>query len=410
MRKTLLMGVALIASSAAMGQMSNQNMVSRAGDNSELVLDSIVTKKRDGNPEKSLVYGYDSQKRMAYEMSITYSQWSNPAYKPAYGDSISYEYNQEGTMIKASTYRYNSTSAIFELNSYIEYEYNDKGLLAKESLFRYNQNVETYIDNSLTEYEYAEDGSLVKRTASARPSGAPWETDIKPMKVSAKIEYSDFAKVGLPKKTENYTYTSGIDGAEGTWELSNYYVSTYDDNFFLIMKEVFKLSSQTKEWEVSTRNTYICNERGQVTYEEYSAKNSSTALMEVSSKKTYTYDTNGNLLTITGETYQASKSEWVADSSHSYYYSPYSPTSVRNIGAQNVEVYYNVTGKEVCVQAEESIGGICIYSASGLEVMRVPAMNTSRHAVDVSGLEKGLYIVTLITDGEIYNKKIYIYE
>ena len=312
-------------------------------------------------------------------------------------------------MVKASTYRYNSTGNIFELNSYVDYEYNDKGLRAKEAIYRYNQNVEAYVDNAISEYEYTDDGSLAKKIESARPSGAPWETDIKPMRMSTKVEYSDFIGINLPQKSESYNYSVGLEGGEGTWNLTNYSISTYDDNLFLVKKEYFNGNAQG-EWTVSTRYTYVCNERGQVTYEEYGAKNNSTGIVSVSSKKTYTYDDNGNLSGMTGVTYQSYKDEWVVDSPYAYYYSPYSPTSIRNTGVQNVDVYYNVSGKEICFRAEDNIGGICIYSVTGLEVMRVPAVNNSRYALNVSGLEKGLYVVSMISDGEVYNKKIYIYE
>ena len=43
MRKTLLMGVALVASSAVMGQISDWNEMARTSNNRELVLDSVVT-------------------------------------------------------------------------------------------------------------------------------------------------------------------------------------------------------------------------------------------------------------------------------------------------------------------------------------------------------------------------------
>ena len=90
MRKTvLLLGMALIASSAMMGQVVNRNMAAAiTSENAELVLDSVVTKTREGKPSAKVVYGYDSEKRKAYEVSISYSEWSTPAYAPAYGDSL----------------------------------------------------------------------------------------------------------------------------------------------------------------------------------------------------------------------------------------------------------------------------------------------------------------------------------
>ena len=52
MRKTvLLLGMALIASSAMMGQVVNRNMAAAiTSENAELVLDSVVTKTREGKP------------------------------------------------------------------------------------------------------------------------------------------------------------------------------------------------------------------------------------------------------------------------------------------------------------------------------------------------------------------------
>ena len=76
MRKTvLLLGMALIASSAMMGQVVNRNMAAAiTSENAELVLDSVVTKTREGKPSAKVVYGYDSEKRKAYEVSISYSE------------------------------------------------------------------------------------------------------------------------------------------------------------------------------------------------------------------------------------------------------------------------------------------------------------------------------------------------
>ena len=67
MRKTvLLLGMALIASSAMMGQVVNRNMAAAiTSENAELVLDSVVTKTREGKPSAKVVYGYDSEKRKA---------------------------------------------------------------------------------------------------------------------------------------------------------------------------------------------------------------------------------------------------------------------------------------------------------------------------------------------------------
>lgn len=413
MRKTLLMGVALVASSAVMGQISDWNEMARTSNNRELVLDSVVTKTRDDNPEKKVVYGYDAQKRKAYEVSISYSQWTTPAYKPTYGDSISYEYSQKGFLVKASTYRNESSNDVvdYQLNLYIDYEYNDKDQWVKETTYRYNQNVEAYIDNTINEYEYAADGSLVRKIESARPSGAPWETGIKPMQVNAKTEYSNFLAVDVPRKAESYLFSAGTDGGEGVWRLNYYVIMTYDDKNQQTMKEQYGADSQASEgWSVSIRYTYTLNDKGQVTYEEYSNKNFATGIVEVSSKKTYTYDANGNLTKRTSETFQAYKDAWVPDSSHSYYYAPPVSTSIQNAGTQNVGVYYNASSKEICIQAEGNIGSICVYSVSGLETIRVSAVNNSQYTLNVSNLDKGLYIVNLIADGEVYNKKVYIYE
>lgn len=105
MRKTvLLLGMALIASSAMMGQVVNRNMAAAiTSENAELVLDSVVTKTREGKPSAKVVYGYDSEKRKAYEVSISYSEWSTPAYAPAYGDSIEYTYDQVFTRMEGRT-------------------------------------------------------------------------------------------------------------------------------------------------------------------------------------------------------------------------------------------------------------------------------------------------------------------
>lgn len=412
MRKTLLMGVALIASGAVMGQISNLDIAMRTSNNDKFVLDSIVTKTRNDKPERKVLYGYDSEKRKTYEMSITYSEWTTPAFKPTYGDSISYEYNQKGLLIKECVYRNESYGDVvdYRLNSYVVYEYNDKDQKVKVTTYRYNQNIEDYVDNSINEYEYGPDGSLVRMTESIRPSGAPWETGIKPMQVNEKNEYSDFLAVDVPKKIENYRFTAGAGGEEGTWNLSYYTIMTYNDKNQMMKRENYNMYSQAEGWTVSTSYVYTLNERGQVTYEEYSNKNYSTGLLEISSKKTYTYDTNGNLAKIASVTYQSYKDEWVPDSSHSYYYTPLVSTSIGNIGAQNMEVYYNALLKEIYVQAEGNIGNISVYSVAGLEVMRVSAVNNSQYTLDVSGLEKGLYVVSLIADGKVYNKKIYIYE
>ena len=40
------------------------------------------------------------------------------------------------------------------------------------------------------------------------------------MEKSSKTEYMEFAGIDLPKKAENYFYTAGTDGEEGTWRLS----------------------------------------------------------------------------------------------------------------------------------------------------------------------------------------------
>lgn len=412
MKKTLLMGVALMASSAVMGQISNLDIVARTSDNSELVLDSIVTKTRDDNPERKVIYGYDSEKRKAYEVSITYSQWTAPAYKPIYGDSISYEYNQKGLLVKESVYRNESYDDVvdFQLNSYVDYEYNDKEQQIKVTTYIYNQNVEAYVDNFIYEYEYAVDGSLIRRIESIRRSGAPWETGIKPMEVDSKVEYSDFLAVNIPRKTETYRFNAGDEGEEGTWSLSNYTIKTYNDKNQETKREHYSMDSQVGDWTVSTYYTYTLNERGQVTYEEYANKTYSTGIVEVSSKKTYTYDENGNLTKIASVTYQANKDAWVSDSSYNYYYSPFVSTSIWNVGTQDVEVYYDASLKEIHVQTEDDITGICVHSVSGLEAMRVPAVNNNQYILNASGWEKGVYVVTLITNGEVYNKKIYIYE
>lgn len=49
----------------------------------------------------------------------------------------------------------------------------------------------------------------------------------------------EFAGIDLPKKAENYFYTAGTDGEEGTWRLSNYSVLTYNDKNLLAKREFY---------------------------------------------------------------------------------------------------------------------------------------------------------------------------
>ena len=335
MRKTvLLLGMALIASSAMMGQVVNRNMAAAiTSENAELVLDSVVTKTREGKPSAKVVYGYDSEKRKAYEVSISYSEWSTPAYAPAYGDSIEYTYDQVGLLLKESTYRNNSYGGTpeYQLNSYIDYEYNAKGQLIKSTTYRYNDNIEAFVDNSINDYEYLEDGSLKTKIESARPAGAPWETGIKPMEKSSKTEYMEFAGIDLPKKAENYFYTAGTDGEEGTWRLSNYSVLTYNDKNLLAKREFYNQDYQSGDWKLYSWESYIYNDNGQVTYKESAGQDYSTGTIEVNAKVTYTYDANNNLEKITGETYQSYKNDWVPNNPITYFYSPFVPTSIHNL-------------------------------------------------------------------------------
>ena len=415
MRKTvLLLGMALIASSAMMGQVVNRNMAAAiTSENAELVLDSVVTKTREGKPSAKVVYGYDSEKRKAYEVSISYSEWSTPAYAPAYGDSIEYTYDQAGLLLKESTYRNNSYGGTpeYQLNSYIDYDYNAKGQLIKSTTYRYNDNIEAFVDNSINDYEYLEDGSLKTKIESARPAGAPWETGIKPMEKSSKTEYMEFAGIDLPKKAENYFYTAGTDGEEGTWRLSNYSVLTYNDKNLLAKREFYNQDYQSGDWKLYSWESYIYNDNGQVTYKESAGQDYSTGTIEVNAKVTYTYDANNNLEKITGETYQSYKNDWVPNNPITYFYSPFVPTSIHNTEtSQKTDVYYNISAKEICVQTEGLISAVFIHSIAGLELIRVSGLNSNQYALNTSNWEAGLYIVTLIVDGKIYNEKIYIYE
>lgn len=411
MRKTVLMGIALIASNVIVAQIPSLNAV--ANDSQDLVLDSIVTKTNDGNPNTKLMYGYDSEKRKEYEVSISYSEWSTPPYAPSYGDSTRYEYNEKGLLTKVSVYRNESYEGApdYQLNSYIDSEYNDKDQLLKETTYRYNQNIEAYVDNAIFDYEYAEDGSLKIRIESIRPSGAPWETGIKPMQKSTKIEYSDFTGIDLPKKMETFYYAAGAEGEEGTWTTSNYSLLTYDGEGMLTKKEFYNQDYQTKEWTVYSWNSYVYN-NGKVTYEEAASKSYSTNLVEVDTKITYTYDANGNLEKITGERYQSYKDEWVADNPKTYYYSPLTSTSIQKVESlhSDVKIYYNVSTNEICIEAGDVIDAVCIYSVTGLEMLRTSAVSGGVYQQNVSGWQNGLYIVTLISNDKVYNEKVYVYE
>lgn len=411
MRKTVLMGIAIIASSVAVAQIPNFNAVATEGN--DLVLDSIVTRDNEGNPNAKLMYGYDAEKRKVYEVSVSYSEWSTPPYAPSFGDSTRYEYNQKGLLIKTSVYRNESYEGApdFQLNSYTDCVYNDQDQLLKETTYRYNQNIETYVDNSINDYEYADDGSLKVKIESLRPSGAPWETGIKPMQKSNKTEYSDFAGTNLPKKTDIFYYTLGEEGEEGTWTLSNYSLSSYNTEGMLTKKEFYNLDYQTQEWTLYSWNSYVYT-NGKLTYEEAASKSYATNQIEVDTKITYAYDTNGNLEKITGERYQSYRDEWVADNPKVYYYSPLSSTSIRYVDASKEEVkaYYNAATKEICMEAGSAVSSIGIYTVEGLEVLHIPAVNSGAYRQNVSGWQNGLYIVTLISDGKVYNEKIYIYE
>lgn len=411
MRKTVLMGIALMASHVIVAQIPSFN--AKASDSQDLVLDSIVTKSNDGQPNAKVMYGYDSEKRKVYEVSVSYSEWSTPPYAPSFGDSTRYEYNQNGLLIKTSVYRNESYEGApdFQLNMYTDLVYNDKDQLLKETTYRFNQNIEAYVDNTIFDYEYAEDGSLKVKIESQRPSGAPWETDIKPMQKSNKTEHSDFAGKDLPKKTESYYYSAGAEGEEGTWTLSNYSSMTYDGDGLLAKREFYNIDYQTQDWAVYSWNSYVYT-NGKLTYEEAASKNYTTNEVAVDTKITYTYDANGNLEKITGERYQSYRDEWVADNPKTYHYSPLSSTSIRKVDAskEEVKVYYNAATKEICIEAASVVGSIGIYTVAGLEVLRIPAVNGGVCQQNVSGWQKGLYIVTLISNGQVYNEKVYIYE
>lgn len=414
MKRTVLIMMALAIGSAVMGQTSKRDMSAKTSESGKLVLDSIVTNTRDGEKESKKEYGYDSEKRKVYELSISYSKWTTPPYAPSYGDSIRYEYNQKGLLSKESTYRKKSSGDVsnYALNSYITYEYNEKDQLLKTTTYKYNDNIEDFVDNATSDYEYLEDGSLKAVINSARPGGAPWDTSIKPMKLSTKVEYSDFAGIDLPKKGNSYMYSAGSDGGEGTWSLSTYSISTYDDKNLLTKREFYHLDSKTKEWTVYSWDSYTYNDEGLLVYEEAAGViDYNTNEMGVNDKTTYTYNADGYLETITGETYQSYKSAWVAKSSVTYCYSSGGSTSIRNAEtSQNTEVCYNALTKEIRMQSEKTIGSISVYSLAGLKMISIPAVGSDRYVVKADNWEKGLYIVTLIVEGNVYNEKVYIYE
>ena len=115
----------------------------------------------------------------------------------------------------------------------------------------------------------------------------------------------EFAGIDLPKKAENYFYTAGTDGEEGTWRLSNYSVLTYNDKNLLAKREFYNQDYQSGDWKLYSWESYIYNDNGQVTYKESAGQDYSTGTIEVNAKVTYTYDANNNLEKITGETYQS---------------------------------------------------------------------------------------------------------
>ncbi|WP_455587636.1 T9SS type A sorting domain-containing protein [Bacteroides sp.] len=407
MKKTLLMGIALVASATMMGQVPGWNAATRAGEDGVYVLDSIKIMNNRDEPSEQKEYTYDSQNRRVSEVSVKYSAyWATPPFAPTRGDSIAYEYNDKGLLAKASTFK--KQANVYTLNTYTTYEYNDNGQIARESVWTYADALEDFLDRLLTEYEYSADGSLITKINSGRPTGSgEGDTTIYPWGYNSKVVYTDFVGVDMPLKVENYTYLKGEDDEEGTWELGYTYTkNTYENG--LLMKSEY-CSIRTGEEVVSNGHNYTYDANGNVIIDEVLM--TLGGVLKADSRTVYTYDDATGLLTkVAAEL--ASGDSWRKDRTSFYYYRLVTSggTGIQNLDVQGgVQVYYDASAKEINAQAEGGISSISIYSATGMEVVRA-TVSGERYTQSVSNLEKGLYIVTLVTDGRVYSKKIYVNE
>lgn len=408
MKKTLLMGIALVASTAMMGQVPGVNAATRASESGVYVLDSIKIMNNRDEPSEQKEYTYDSQNRKVSEVSVKYSAyWATPPFAPTRGDSIAYEYNDKGLLAKASTFR--KQSNVYALNTYTTYEYNDNGQITKESVWTYAEALEDFLDRILTEYEYSADGSLITKINSGRPTGSgEGDTTIYPWGYDSKVVYTDFAGVDMPRKTENYTYSKGENDEEGTWTLSYTYTkNTYENG--LLMKSEY-CSTRTGEEVVSNGHNYTYDANGNMIIDEVLL--TIGGALKADSRTVYTYDdATGRLTKVAAEL--ASGDSWKKDRTSFYYYTLVTSggvTGIQNADAQEgVQVYYDASAKAISAQAEGGISSISVYSATGMEVVHA-AVSGERYTQSVSNLEKGLYIVTLVTDGRVYSKKIYVNE
>lgn len=412
MKKTLLMGIALVASTAMMGQVPGVNAATRASESGVYVLDSIKTLNNRDKPSAKIQYTYDAQNRKVSETNISYgSEWAPVPFAVIYGDSIRYEYNDKGLVEKKSTYTNKAGSAgvDYQVKNYTTYEYNGNGQMTKESVWTYNESVEGFIDRDLTEYEYASDGSLISTIKSNRPTGSgEGDTTIYPAEFVSKVVYVDFIGVDMPRKIEHYTYSKGEGEEEGTWTLGYTYTKNIYENGLLMKSEY--CSTRTGEEVVSDGHNYTYDTNGNVTIDE--VLGTTAGVLVPISRTVYTYDdVTGKVKSAVAERY--SGGAWVVDRPSHYYYSLVTSggvTGIQNADAQEgVQVYYDAAAKEINAQAEGGISSISIYSATGMEVVRT-AVSGERYTQSVGNLEKGLYIVTLITDGRVYSKKIYVNE
>ena len=125
----------------------------------------------------------------------------------------------------------------------------------------------------------------------------------------------------------------------------------------------------------------------------------------VESKIDYTYDSQNRLTETITKVFDGKK--WINVSKENILYN--TGTTGINETILSVNLYPNPSTDYVIIETKStSAANINVYSLSGQLVISIQSNNLSEEKIDVSVLQKGIYIIQVLQGADVYSSKLLV--
>ena len=401
-------------------QLKNRNLLQcrlrNSTNGTKQKLDSFVTQYWDETSSKWITsykeeYFYVAKgnniQNLNYDWDETTSQWIARS-------KDEYLYDANGNMIQKTWYSWDKTTIEWIIGSKKEYTYDAKGNNIQNLNYDWDETTSQWIARSKDEYSYDANGNMIQYIEYE------WDKTANQWVPSYKYEYTYDVNSNM---MQSLTYL--WDETTSQWEAWIKCEYSYDTNGNVIQNLEYDWDEATMQWYVSEKAEYIYDATDNMiqyfyywwVYSHWVALvkydytyNNSYSLSDLILP--YYYNEEGILLLhhmlISGMLYawDESSNQWETRSKYSLHYSDQNVSSLPEIGVAEVDVYPNPVSENLFFNFPDNNDQITfeLFDLGGHKVLTRELKSAENISLD--GLNIGVYIYKLITDGKKQSGKL----